>query len=54
MTLAPVEIVAAESGRAHREFIALPYRLYRGDPIGSIPRSWLGPFADVQVLMART
>jgi ribosomal protein S18 acetylase RimI-like enzyme len=27
-----VEIVAAESGRAHRQFVALPYRLYRGDP----------------------
>ena len=29
---APVEIVAAETGRAHRQFVALPYRLYRGDP----------------------
>ena len=27
-----VEIVAAETGPAHRQFIALPYRLYRGDP----------------------
>ena len=27
-----VEIVPAESGRAHRQFIALPYRLYRNDP----------------------
>jgi len=27
-----VEIVAAESGRAHRQFVDLPYRLYRGDP----------------------
>ena len=26
-----LEIVAAESGRAHREFLALPYRLYRDD-----------------------
>ena len=32
MTAAAVEVVAAESGRAHREFLALPYRLYRGDP----------------------
>lgn len=28
---AAVDIVAAESGRAHREFVGLPYRLYRGD-----------------------
>jgi GNAT superfamily N-acetyltransferase len=27
-----VEIVAAESGRAHREFLGLPYHLYRDDP----------------------
>ena len=27
-----LEIVAAESGRPHREFVGLPYRLYRGDP----------------------
>jgi len=27
-----VEIVDAASGRAHRQFIALPYRLYRDDP----------------------
>jgi ribosomal protein S18 acetylase RimI-like enzyme len=27
-----LEIVPAESGRAHRQFIDLPYRLYRGDP----------------------
>jgi GNAT superfamily N-acetyltransferase len=27
-----IEILAAESGRAHREFVALPYRLYRNDP----------------------
>ncbi len=27
-----IEIVAAESGRAHRQFVALPYRLYRNDP----------------------
>ena len=29
---APVEIVPAESGRAHRAFVDLPYRLYRKDP----------------------
>ena len=29
---ATLEIVAAESGRPHREFVGLPYRLYRGDP----------------------
>jgi hypothetical protein len=28
----PIEIVAAETGRAHRQFVDLPYRLYRGDP----------------------
>ena len=28
----PVEILGAESGRAHRDFVALPYRLYRNDP----------------------
>ena len=27
-----VDIVAADSGRAHRQFIDLPYRLYRNDP----------------------
>ena len=31
-TMSAVEIVAAESGRAHREFLGLPYRLYRDDP----------------------
>jgi len=29
---AAVQIVPAESGRAHRAFIELPYRLYRKDP----------------------
>jgi GNAT superfamily N-acetyltransferase len=29
---AAVEIVAAEAGRAHREFLGLPYRLYRDAP----------------------
>jgi GNAT superfamily N-acetyltransferase len=29
---AAVTIVAAESGRAHRDFVALPYHLYRDDP----------------------
>jgi GNAT superfamily N-acetyltransferase len=27
-----VQVVAAETGRAHRQFIDLPYRLYRADP----------------------
>jgi len=28
----PVEIVAADAGGAHRQFVDLPYRLYRDDP----------------------